>query len=134
MNIYRDLPPHTFQTTVVSAGLSCLASVALQRGSPKSMAMVGALAAFVHSCTIVILSRLGIHPGSPDIRKLNLPAELTTSLHTLLSVILTDQLMKLVGGPRFNFAITALVMVGMTLVSLRQNENLFKNVTFIAVA
>lgn len=131
MNILYDLPRHTIPTMVVSAGLSYLAAV-LYRGNPQSMALVGAVAALVHSCTTVILARLGLHPCSPDIQKLPLPYELTACLHTLFSVVLTDQILKLVGGPRFDFTKTALLMVGMTLITLRQqNDSLFKNVMFI---
>lgn len=116
MSIVND---HTVKSMAYSAFFSAFAAALTQRAHPVTMAAIGALAALVHVCADEGLRRLNLHPTSAPIMKSGLPIELTLSLQTVGTLYLTQQVLRLMDSPSFNFAKTAIVMVGLTIIQCR---------------
>ena len=132
-NIFREMPNNTMASMVCSGAISCLASFALKRGDLVTMAAIGALAAFVHACSHVVLNRLKYDAESLH-RKTDLPAEVFACLQAIGSVYLTRYVVKVFNGPSFDARTSAIIAIGMTFLTLPQNMRTHYNIPFVTLA
>jgi hypothetical protein len=127
-----SLPDNTVENMVLSGGLSCLVSLVFNNGHPLTMGAIGALAALTHACATTILKQMGFDDRSLT-QKTGLPIQITKSLIVAGSVALTQVIVTCLGGPGFSVARTAIVAVGLTLLS-HSGGIRTRNFAFIALA